>query len=208
MASLITITFKNGSKQDYELQGEAKIFNSSAELKTFVPEQYPSRYVLSVLSMDKNGRGSNVVGQTLFQYAGIRGGVQLINPDNGSVDSKVIPLADFLGDAAPFQGGNNVSMQKVVEYTAPAVDPITAAITEADGYAAQLVKLGKLTDAQYLADKRAAQGSGWTEATAKAFRDKLKGQVDAAKASEATKAPIGLIIGGVLLAAFLLFRKK
>lgn len=203
MASLITITFKNGTKRDYELQGEAKVFKTSTDLKTFVPEQAPSKYVASLL--DSAGK---VVGQELFWYTGSRGGIQLVNPDTGAMDAKVVPLSDFLGDTSPFANNGSVSMQKVTDYTAPKVDPTIAIIAEADGYAAQLVKLGKLTDAQYTADKTAAKGAGWTEASAKAFRDKLKGQVDAAKASEATKAPIGLIIGGVLLAAFLLFRKK
>ena len=200
MASVISIPFKNGTKQDYELLDTAKVFPSPAELAGFKPEDV-TLYLLT--STDSTGASVQVI----FRSASSRGGIQLLNPDTGALDATVTPVDAFLGSFTDtLNKGGRVSIQKVQEYKA--ADPTVALVAEADGYAAQLVKLGKLTDAAYLKDKAATMGAAWTVASATSFRDKYKTQLATAKASEATKAPIGLIVGGIVLALFLLTRKK
>ena len=85
-------------------------------------------------------------------------------------------------------------------------DPIPALITEADGYAATLIKAGALTQESYDAQKATAKGTGWTIASATAFRDAVKKALDDYNA-KAKPTSGWLIPAGVAIAAFLATRK-
>lgn len=199
-------TFKNGTKQTYDLQGDPVQVRKQADLDAFKPAEG----VYLVTALGANGK---VDATMLVQYSGDRGGIQPINPDNGSIDPKVIALADYkaalLGDKPGyFEAGRILSFQLVTP--AKAVDPVVALIAEADACAAQLITAKALTQEQYDKDKAEKKGAGWSEATATEFRNKYKIKLDAFKAyqtSSKPSTPTALYVGGALLLAFLLFRK-
>jgi hypothetical protein len=204
MADVISISFSNGKKQDYQLDGAVQKFADLASLSAATLSD--GFYIVTL--MDSAGK-TTMTG--MLRYSPSRGGFQEVV--DGVAKSDIVKAADvFAGFADTFKDKGSMSLQKVVEVAAPTTtDPaaqIAALIAEADGYAAQMVKLGVGKQADYDAAKAAAMGRGWTPESAKAFRDSTKAALDKAKASEATKAPIGLIIGGVILAIFLLSRKK
>ena len=85
-------------------------------------------------------------------------------------------------------------------------DPTAAYISEADGYAYTLIKAGALTQESYDAQKATAKGTGWTIASATAFRDAVKKALDDYNA-KAKPTSGWLIPAGIAIAAFLATRK-
>lgn len=115
MAAIFSVTFKNGKKRDYTLSSDLSRDYTSVDQLANGSFTEAATYLLT--QYDRNGKE---VGKLLFQYAGGRGGVQLVDAETGAYSAMVYSLKDFAAGIPVF-----ANQGKVV--TTPAQEIVPAA---------------------------------------------------------------------------------